>query len=103
LGDATGWVTCDKYHLLSKYYSNIYAIGDASGVPALKTMTSARLQARVLTDRKKALKVGKEPTATYKPEVLCPISPKNKKSEFGHYNYDELKPLYWNLMLKGLI
>ena len=103
LGDAAGWVTCDKYHLLSNYYSNIYAIGDASGVPASKTMTSARLQARVLTDRMKALLVGKEPTATYKPEVLYPINPKNKKSVFSDNNYDVLKPLYWNLMLKGLI
>ncbi len=103
LGDAAGWVTCNKYHLLSNYYSNIYAIGDASDVPASKTMTSARIQAKVLTNRMKALLVGKEPTATSTPEVLCPISPKKKKSVFGHYNDDELQPLYRNLILKGLI
>ena len=101
LGDAAGWVNCDKYHLLSKQYSNIYAIGDAiSG--AVKTMTTARVQAKVLTCRMKALLIGKEPTAKCKPDVLFPVRARSK-SVFAENNYDALKPLYWTLMLRGLL
>src|SRR3972149_5438698 len=90
-----------NFHLLSKQYSNIYAIGDAiSG--AVKTMTTARVQAKVLTCRMKALLIGKEPTAKCKPDVLFPVRARSK-SVFAENNYDALKPLYWTLMLRGLL
>jgi sulfide:quinone oxidoreductase len=114
-------VTCDKYHLLSKYYSNIYGIGDATDFPTSKTASGARKQAKVLTERFKAILKGQEPKATYDGEIICPILTKNKRAIFANFNYTKslspasesylnwmlkvnmLRPLYWNLMLKGLL
>jgi len=121
LGDAAGWVTCDKYHMLSKYHNDIHAIGDATDFPTSKTASGARKQAKVLTDRFKAIMRGEEPKATYDGEIICPILTRDKRAIFANFNYDKslslasesypnwvlkvklLRPLYWNLMLKGLL
>jgi len=121
VGDAAGWVTCDKYHMLSKYHDNIYGIGDATDFPTSKTASGARKQAKVLTERFKAILKGQEPKTTYDGEIICPILTKNKRAIFANFNYDKslspasesylnwvlkvnmLRPLYWNLMLKGLL
>lgn len=121
VGDAAGWVTCDKYHMLSKYHSNIYGIGDATDFPTSKTASGARKQAKILTERFKAILKGQEPKATYDGEIICPILTKDKRAVFAQFNYSQslspaiesypnwvlkvnmLRPLYWNLMLKGLM
>jgi sulfide:quinone oxidoreductase len=120
VGDAAGWVTCDKNQMLSKYFSNIYGIGDATDFPTSKTASGARKQAKVLTERFKSIIKGQEPKATYDGEIICPILTKNKRALFAQFNYTEsispaiesyfnwvlkihtLRPLYWNFMLRGL-
>lgn len=121
VGDAAGWVTCDKNHMVNKYHNNIYGIGDATDFPTSKTASGARKQAKVLTERFKEIVKGKEPSATYDGEIICPILTRYKRVIFANFNYTEslspalesyvnwvlkvhmLRPLYWNLMLKGLL
>lgn len=121
VGDAAGWVTCDKNSMVSKYFANIYGIGDATDFPTSKTASGARKQAKILVERLKAAIKGEETGATYDGEIICPILTKYNKAIFAQFNYTEsispalesyanwvlkvhtLRPLYWNFMLKGLI
>ena len=44
LGDERGFVLTDKFTLQAKGHPNIWAIGDAAGIPALKTSSAAHFQ-----------------------------------------------------------
>jgi sulfide:quinone oxidoreductase len=121
VGDAAGWVSCDKHHMVSKNFSNIYGIGDATDFPTSKTASGARKQAKVLTDRMKAILRGKEPTATYDGHIICPVLTRQNRVMFAEFNYTQsispalesyfnwvikvymLRALYFNLMLPGLL
>ncbi len=121
VGDPVGWVTCDKNLMVHEKYKNIYALGDAANFPTSKTASGARKQAKVLVERMKAHIRGGEPKATYDGEIICPILTRFGRVMFAQFNYTEsispgiesyinwvlkvhmLRPLYWNLMLKGLM
>jgi sulfide:quinone oxidoreductase len=121
IGNAGGWVTCDKNLMVHTTFDNIYGIGDATDFPTSKTASGARKQAKVLVERMKSHLAGKEPTATYDGEIICPMPTRYKRAMFAEFNYTEtispaiesylnwvlkvhmLRPLYWNLMLKGLL
>lgn len=121
VGDAAGWVPCDKNLMVHKNFDNIYAIGDANDFPTSKTASGARKQAKILTNRMKAHIRGGEPKATYDGHIICPILTRYGRVMFAEFNYTEsispgiesyinwvikvhtLRPLYWNLMLKGMV
>ncbi|MEW6619544.1 MAG: FAD/NAD(P)-binding oxidoreductase [bacterium] len=121
VGNAAGWVTCDKNLMVHTTFPNIYGIGDATDFPTSKTASGVRKQAKVLTERMKSLIKGEKPTATYDGEVICPMPTRYGKALFAEFNYTEsispaiesyfnwmvkvhmLRPLYWNLMLNGLM
>ncbi|MBF0519700.1 MAG: NAD(P)/FAD-dependent oxidoreductase [Nitrospirae bacterium] len=121
VGDAAGWVSCDKHLMVSKKFANIYGIGDAADYPTSKTASGIRKQAKVLVERLKANMKGEVSDSKYDGEIICPMLTKHKRVMFAHFNYDEsispalesysnwilkvhmLRPLYWNLMLNGLI
>ncbi len=121
VGNAAGWVTCDKNLMVHTAFDNVYGIGDATDFPTSKTASGVRKQAKVLTERMKSLITGEKPTATYDGEVICPMPTRYMKALFAEFNYTEsispaiesyfnwvlkvymLRPLYWNLMLKGLM
>ncbi|MBF0556312.1 MAG: NAD(P)/FAD-dependent oxidoreductase [Nitrospirae bacterium] len=121
VGDAAGWVTCDKHLMVSKKYKNIYGIGDATDFPTSKTASGIRKQAKVLVARLGADITGIPTKAAYDGEIICPMLTRNKRVMFAHFNYTEaispaiesyanwvlkvymLRPLYWNLMLNGLV
>ncbi len=121
VGNPAGWVTCNKNLMVHTSFENIYGIGDATDFPTSKTASGVRKQAKVLTERLSAIIQGKEPTATYDGEIICPMPTRYKRALFAQFNYEEsispaiesyanwvlkvhtLRPLYWNLMLKGLL
>ena len=121
VGDAAGFVTCDKNKMVQRNFSNIFGIGDATDFPTSKTASGARKQAKILVEIFKDILAGKEPTATYDGEIICPILVRDKRAIFAQFNYTEsispaiesyinwvlkvymLRPLYWNMMLKGLL
>ncbi|KJJ83560.1 NAD(FAD)-dependent dehydrogenase [Candidatus Omnitrophus magneticus] len=121
VGDAANWVTCDKHRMVSKKFENIYGIGDATDFPTSKTASGIRKQAKVLVSIFKAILKGEAPTATYDGEIICPMLTRYNRVMFAHFNYEEaispaiesyanwvlkvhmLRPLYFNLMLNGLV
>ncbi|KJR40775.1 sulfide:quinone oxidoreductase [Candidatus Magnetoovum chiemensis] len=121
IGDAANWVSCDKNLMVSKKKDNIFGIGDATDFPTSKTASGIRKQAKILVSRITAIMKGEEPQDTYDGEIICPMLTKHKRVMFAHFNYEKpispaiesyanwvlkvhmLRPLYWNLMLKGLM
>jgi len=121
IGDAVGWVPCDKNSLRHKSIDNIYVIGDAGNFPSAKTASGARRQAKILAQRMKDHIRGREPGATYDGYTVCPIYTRYGRAMFAEFDYDGsktpakdsyikwlihnhmIRQLYWNFMLKGLL
>ena len=121
VGDAVGWVPCDKNSLRHRSFDNIYVIGDAGDLPSAKTASGARRQAKVLSKRIRAHIRGEEPQATYDGYTVCPIITRYGRAMFAEFNYDRsispakesytkwlmhmhlIRWLYWNAMLRGLL
>ncbi|MCF6291208.1 MAG: NAD(P)/FAD-dependent oxidoreductase [Desulfobacterales bacterium] len=121
VGDQAGWVNCDKHKMTARKYDDIYSLGDAPDFPTAKTASGARKQADVLVERMRSLINNEAPVATYDGEIICPVLTRFGKAMFAHFNYEDplgpawessmywqvkvhmLRPLYFNLMLPGLM
>lgn len=122
VGNPAGWIPCDKNLMHHIEHENIYALGDANDFPTSKTASGARKQAKILTQRMKAHIRGGDPNKhTYDGHIICPILTRYGRAMFAEFNYTEsispgiesyvnwalkvhmLRPLYWNLMLNGLV
>jgi sulfide:quinone oxidoreductase len=121
LADPTNWVTADKHYLVHDKYPNVFAIGDCANYPTSKTASGARKQAEVLTKNLIAKIKGEEPKARYTGHIICPILTRFGRALFAEFDYEKsispahemwsswvikvhmLRPLYWSMMLKGLM
>ncbi len=117
----TGWVDADIHLLMHKKYKNVFAVGDAGDYPTSKTASGARYMAKVMEKNMKRIIEGKEPVAKYDGHIVCPILTRFGRALFAEFDYEKsispaveswvnwvlkvhmLIPLYWNMMLKGLM
>ena len=125
-GTAKGWLEVDRYTLQHRRYKNIFGIGDILGIPKGKTGGSARHHGPVLQDNLIAAMEGKEITAKFDGYTVCPLKTEYGKIMLAEFNYDGpapsfpldpsrprwiwwafdlymLKPMYWQLMMRGLM
>ncbi len=126
-GNAKGWLEADRYTLQHRRYKNVFGIGDILGIPKGKTGGSARHHGPVVQDNLVAVMEGKEPTAKFDGYTVCPLKIQYGKIMLAEFNYDGpapsfpfldpaeprwiwwafdlymLKPMYWHLMMKGLM
>ena len=126
-GSAKGWLACDRYTLQHIKYKNVFGIGDILGIPKGKTGGSARHQGPVVQDNLVAVMEGKEPKAKFDGYTVCPLKTQYGKIMLAEFNYDGpapsfpfldpakprwiwwafdlymLEPMYWHLMLRGLM
>ncbi len=126
-GDQKGWLAVDKKTLQHLNYSNVFGIGDVTGVPNSKTGAAIRKQAPIVVDNLLSLMKGKPLAAEYDGYSSCPLVTEIGKvmlAEFGydgkllpsfpldptiprrsywHLKKDLLPKMYWWGMLKGLI
>ncbi|WP_201352222.1 NAD(P)/FAD-dependent oxidoreductase [Hydrogenimonas urashimensis] len=125
-GTAKGWLACDRYTLQHMKYKNVFGIGDILGIPKGKTGGSARHHGPILQDNLIAVMEGKEPTAKFDGYTVCPLKTQYGKIMLAEFNYDGpapsfpldptvprwiwwafdlymLKPMYWQLMMRGLM
>ena len=126
-GNAKGWLEVDKYTLQHRRYKNVFGIGDILGIPLGKTGGSARHHGPVLQENLVAVMEGKEPKAKFDGYTVCPLKTQYGKIMLAEFNYDGpapsfpfldpakprwiwwefdlhlLKPMYWYLMLRGLM
>ncbi len=126
-GAAKGWLEVDSKSLQHKRYKNIFGIGDVCGIALGKTGSSARHQAPVLEKNLVAQMEERALLATYDGYTSCPINTHQEKVLFTEYNENGLitslplldpsrprwiwwavdiyihRPMYWQLMMRGLI
>jgi sulfide:quinone oxidoreductase len=121
IADATNFVMADKHKLQLEKYPNVFVIGDCANYPTSKTASGARKQAEILVKNLLAMMKGEEPKARYTGHIICPIITRFGKAMFAEFDYEKsispaqemwsnwvikvymLRPLYWSLMLKGLL
>ena len=126
-GNAKGWLEVDQFSLQHRRYPNVFGIGDVCGIPMGKTGGSARHHGPVVQDNLIAVMQGKKPEAKFDGYTVCPLKTQYGEIVMAEFNYDGfaptipflapekprrlwwvfdlymLEPMYWYLMLRGLM
>ncbi len=126
-GNAKGYLEVDRYTLQHRRYPNVFGIGDVCGIPLGKTGGSARHHAPVIQDNLIAVMQGKKPVKKFDGYTVCPLKIRYGEIIMAEFNYDGLaptipflapqkprwmwwafdlymlEPMYWYLMLRGLM
>ena len=88
LGDDLNYVPVDKHTLQSNAHPNIFAVGDASDIPASKAGSVAHFAVEVFTDNFLELIAGKPMTGSFDGHANCFIESGNGKGLLIDFNYD---------------
>ncbi|SFV50594.1 FAD-dependent pyridine nucleotide-disulphide oxidoreductase [hydrothermal vent metagenome] len=125
-GTGKGWLEVDQYTLQHRRYKNVFGIGDICGVPKGKTGGSARHHGPIMVANLISVMEGKEPKEKFDGYTVCPLKTQYGKIILAEFNYKGaapsfplavgeqrwiwwafdlymLKPMYWYLMLRGLM
>lgn len=125
-GESEDWVPTDPATLVHARYRNICVAGDVAGIPTSKTAAAIRIQAPVVAANLIALMENRQPEATYNGYTACPFTTEYGKVLMAEFGYDKkpaptlpfldpghehwpgwllkryaLKPMYFDLMLRG--
>jgi sulfide:quinone oxidoreductase len=92
LGNDLNFVPVDKHTLQSKANPNIFAIGDASDIPASKAGSVAHFAVEIFTDNFLELIAGKPMTGSFDGHANCFIEAGGGKGLLIDFNYD-VEPL----------
>ena len=127
LADEHGWCAANKHTLQSPTYANVFALGDAAGLPSSKTGAAVRKQAPVLVANLMAARQGQPLDASYDGYSSCPVVTGYGKMMLAEFDYsgkpaetfpfDQSKErysmwlfktqflprLYWHGMLRGRV
>lgn len=101
LGDDAGFLPTDKHTLQSKAHANIFALGDATNLPASKAGSVAHFQAEVLIDNVLRFVEGRPLKADFDGHANCFIESGHGKAILIDFNYDT-EPLPGKFPLPGL-
>ena len=131
LGDELNFVPVDQGTLLSTQYDNIFALGDASNIPASKAGSVAHFAVDIFTDNFMEHIEGRPMTEAFDGHANCFVESGNgkgmlidfnyttqpltgkyplpgvgpfsllKETEMNHYGKLAFRWMYWNLLLPG--
>jgi len=125
-GSAKGWLEVDQETLQHTRYPNVFGIGDVCGIPLGKTGGSARHHAPIMVANLISQMEKKSLTEKFDGYTVCPLKTQYGKIILAEFNYlgaapsfplavgEErwiwwafdlymLKPMYWHLMMRGLM
>jgi sulfide:quinone oxidoreductase len=88
LGDDLNYVRVDKHTLQSSAHPNIFAVGDASDIPASKAGSVAHFAVDVFTENFLELIAGKPMTGSFDGHANCFVESGNGKGLLIDFNYD---------------
>jgi sulfide:quinone oxidoreductase len=88
LGDELNYVPVDKHTLLSKKHDNIFAIGDASDIPASKAGSVAHFAVDIFVDNFLEHIAGGAMTGSFDGHANCFVESGNGKGLLIDFNYD---------------
>jgi sulfide:quinone oxidoreductase len=125
-GRPEDWVPTNPATLVHARYRIVCVAGDVAGIPTSKTAAAVRMQAPVVTANLIAIMEGRAPQARYNGYTACPIVTEYGKVLMAEFGYDKkpsptlplldpgrehragwmlkryvLKPMYFDLMLRG--
>jgi sulfide:quinone oxidoreductase len=92
LGDDLGFVPVDPHTLQSRVRPNVFALGDAAGVPISKAGSVTHFEGEVLTENVRRFLAGEELDASYDGHANCFIETGFGKALLIDFNY-ETEPL----------
>jgi sulfide:quinone oxidoreductase len=101
LGDAGAWVPTNKHTLQTNAFPNVFALGDATDLPASKAGSVAHFQGEVLVDNVLRFVAGKELTPAFDGHSNCFIETGFGKAMLIDFNY-ETEPLPGRFPLPGV-
>jgi len=125
-GSAKGWLEVDQETLQHTRYPNVFGIGDVCGIPLGKTGGSARHHGPIMVANLIAQMEKKALKEKFDGYTVCPLKTQYGKIILAEFNYlgaapsfplavgEErwiwwafdlymLKPMYWHLMMRGLM
>ena len=88
LGDELNYVPVDKHTLQSKAFPSIFAVGDASDIPASKAGSVAHFSVEIFVDNFLQLIAGKAMTGSFDGHANCFIESGDGKGLLIDFNYD---------------
>ncbi len=88
LGDELNYVPVDKHTLLSTKHNNIFAIGDASDIPASKAGSVAHFAVEIFIDNFLAHIAGAPMTGAFDGHANCFVEAGDDKALLIDFNYD---------------
>ncbi|MGZ4596024.1 MAG: type III sulfide quinone reductase, selenoprotein subtype [Actinomycetes bacterium] len=88
LGDELNYVPVDKHTMLSTKHDNIFAIGDASDIPASKAGSVAHFSVEVFTENFLQHIAGRPMTGSFDGHANCYVEAGNGKALLIDFNYD---------------
>ncbi|MFZ2890201.1 NAD(P)/FAD-dependent oxidoreductase [Sulfuricurvum sp.] len=125
-GTAAGWLEVDQETLQHNRYPNVFGIGDVCGIPLGKTGGSARHHGPIMVANLISQMEKKTLHQKFDGYTVCPLKTQYGKIILAEFNYlgaapsfplsvgEErwiwwafdlymLKPMYWHLMMRGLM
>lgn len=127
-GKKAEWIPADKGTLVHPRFRNVFVAGDAAGIPTSKTSAAIRVQAPVVAANVVAALEGRRPEAIYDGYTACPFVTEYGKVLMAEFGYDKkpaptlpwldpgrehyagwllkryvLRPMYFELMLRGMV
>ena len=88
LGDELNYVPVDRHTLLSKQYDNIFAVGDASDIPASKAGSVAHFATEIFVGNFLQHVAGKQMTGSFDGHANCFVESGKDKALLIDFNYD---------------
>jgi sulfide:quinone oxidoreductase len=88
LGDELGFVTVDPHNLQAAAKANVFALGDATGVPASKAGSVAHFEGDVLVRNIESFLAGQPLDAVFDGHTNCFIETGSGKALLIDFNYD---------------
>ncbi len=101
LGDELNYVPVDKHTLLSTSYDSIFAVGDASNIPASKAGSVAHFSVEVFVDNFVQHVNGQKMTGSFDGHANCYVEAGDGKALLIDFNYDT-EPLRGRYPLPGV-
>jgi sulfide:quinone oxidoreductase len=88
LGDELNYVPVDKHTLLSKAHDNIFALGDASDIPASKAGSTAHFSIEIFVENFVEYVAGLPMTGRFDGHANCYVESGDGKALLIDFNYD---------------
>jgi sulfide:quinone oxidoreductase len=101
LGDELNYVPVDKHTLLSTSYDTIFAVGDASNIPASKAGSVAHFSVEVFVDNFVQHVNGQKMTGSFDGHANCYVEAGDGKALLIDFNYDT-EPLRGRYPIPGV-